>query len=110
MLSPVFLQVKREPKEVAAQSRAAAMAANSARRKVQLQAADEKSKMKGKNKPSRKTARKKAAMRNIVDEQTALAQEKAAAAKQAKTVKSAGVPSLEDVPRALHGFYKKTVI
>jgi len=49
-------------------------------------------------------------MRNIVDEQTALAQEKAAAAKQAKTVKSAGVPSLEDVPRALHGFYKKTVI
>lgn len=101
--------MKREPKEVAAQSRATAAAANSVRRKAQLDAADEKSKMKGKNKPSRKTARRKAALRNIVDERSAMQKEKAAAAQQAKTAKPTA-PSLEDVPRALHRFYKKTII
>ena len=101
--------MKREPKEVAAESRATAAAANSVRRKVQLDAADEKSKMKGKNKPSRKTARRKAALRNIVDENSANQKEKAAAAQQMKNAKPAG-PSLEAVPRALHRFYKKTVI
>ena len=59
--------------------------------------------------PCRKTARRKAALRNIVDERTALAKEKAAAEKQAKTAKPSG-PNLEEVPRALHRFYKKTVI
>ncbi|KAK9822240.1 hypothetical protein WJX81_004686 [Elliptochloris bilobata] len=58
-------QVRKEPAEARAAAAAEAQAANAARRAAAADKADAKKRMKGKNKPSRRAARKKA---NIIEE------------------------------------------
>jgi len=100
--------VRKEPKEVAQERRQQAASANASAKLQQLDKADEKTKMKGKNRPSRRAARRKGALRNIVDEGTMQQRQKAENAERRNS--EAAQQSLEDVPRALHRFYKKTVI
>ena len=87
--------------------RAQEAAANAEQRRAQIEKGDEKAKMKGKNRPSRKAARKKAALRkNIIDEKLLAKREKAQAKKEAKA--QPAEPDLTGIPRALHRFYKKS--
>jgi U3 small nucleolar RNA-associated protein 7 len=60
-----FLQLLREPSEVVKQRRAEEAAANAVRRKEALEKADERDKMKGKNKPTRRQKKKQM---NIIEE------------------------------------------
>lgn len=61
----VLLQVLKEPKDVAQQRRDEEAAANAARRAVAFVKADERTKMKGKNKPTRRQKKKQM---NIIEE------------------------------------------
>ena len=85
-----------------------AATANAAAKLQKLEKADEKTKMKGKNRPNRRAARRKSARRNIVDESTM--QQRQMEESAARKESEAEQQSLADVPRALHRFYKKTVI
>jgi U3 small nucleolar RNA-associated protein 7 len=96
-------QLVREPSAVAKERKAAAEAANAARLAAQRDKAEEKAKMKGKNKPTRRHRRKqlnviedkKPAVRARMDEEAA---RKAAAAEAAREER------LASVPRALQRF------
>ena len=67
MLAGMCLQVRKEPKEVAAEKKEEARAANAVARKEQQEQNDAKKRMKGKNKPSRRQRKKQL---NIIEERT----------------------------------------
>ncbi|KAK9916905.1 hypothetical protein WJX75_008601 [Coccomyxa subellipsoidea] len=102
-------QVRKEPKDVAEERKAEAAAANAARRKEQEDKNESKKRMKGKNKPSRRQKKKqnniieagKPELRQRMREQGVLS------GGGAEKKQPAAIP--EDVPRALHRFYKKGV-
>jgi U3 small nucleolar RNA-associated protein 7 len=100
--------VRKEPAEARAAAAAEARAANAARSAAALEKAEARKRMKGKNKPSRRAARKKA---NIIEERKGPMRARVAAPQPggggvaAATEAADAVPA--DVPRALHRFYRK---
>ncbi|KAG2498320.1 hypothetical protein HYH03_003580 [Edaphochlamys debaryana] len=99
-------RLRKEPGEVAAQRRQEEAAANAARLAAQRREAEDKVKMKGKNRPSKRHRKKQT---NIIEERKPTVKErqkqeadrrKEAAAKKAETV----IP--EDAPRSVRRFYK----
>lgn len=103
-------QVVREPREVQREKQATSQAANRAAVDEQRQKNEEKKRMKGKNKPTRRQRKKQA---NIIEERKpeikARMREQGVAAefghKGKATRTEAEVPG--EVPRALHRFFKK---
>ena len=93
---------------MAQERRQQAAAANAAAKLKQLDKAAARTKMKGKNAPSRRAARRKSALNNIVDERTMQHKQKQEDA--VRKHNEAAEKALDDVPRALHRFYKKTII
>lgn len=105
MISSLCAQVRKEPVEVRQAAAADARAANLARRTAAVEKADARKRMKGKNKPSRRAARKKA---NIVEERKGPMRARVAGG----AAPGAGVTrepdaAPADVPRALQRFYGK---
>ncbi|EIE26391.1 WD40 repeat-like protein [Coccomyxa subellipsoidea C-169] len=106
--------VRKEPKDVAEERKAEAAAANASRRKEQEEKNEGKKRMKGKNKPSRRQKKKQA---NIIEARAAPAGKPELRQRMREQgVLSGGgaekkqpAPIPEDVPRALHRFYKKGV-
>ena len=105
-------QVVKEPSEVQKQRQEEAEAANAAREQRRKEKADKKTRMKGKNKPTRRQKKKQ---QNIIEEK--LPKIKAAMREQGLTAErghlqrekrqAEAAAALENVPRALHRFYKK---
>ncbi|BDA41031.1 WD repeat-containing protein 46 [Coccomyxa sp. Obi] len=110
VLDPTTIaQVRKEPKEAAEEKKAEAAAANEARRKEQEEKNDAKKRMKGKNKPSRRQKKKQT---NIIEARKPeirqrMREEGVLSGGGAQKKQPAPIP--EDVPRALHRFYKKGV-
>jgi len=102
--------VRKEPAEARAAAAAEARAANAARSAAALEKAEARKRMKGKNKPSRRAARKKA---NIIEERKGPMRARVAGQRaddgggggDAQEKQADAVPA--DVPRALHRFYRK---
>lgn len=104
-------RVQRQPSQVQKERQAEAEAANAARLQEERGRGDEKSRMKGKNKPTRRRAKKQ---RNIIEDRKQ--QMKADMREQGTSAEfghkraeaaAAGSAVPEQVPRALHRFYKK---
>lgn len=106
MLEPDAIgKVLKEPKDVAQQKRDEEAAANAARKAAAAAKVDERTRMKGKNRPTRRQKKKQM---NIIEDKKPMLKinmqeeerERLAAAKEAKRQK------LETVPRALHRLYE----
>ncbi|KAL4534869.1 hypothetical protein Ndes2526A_g05736 [Nannochloris sp. 'desiccata'] len=106
-------RIEREPADVQRERQEEADAANAARLSGQRQEADQKTRQKGKNKPTRRQRKKQ---QNIIEDKKPKI--KAAMREQGLTAEFGGLTSaeakreaqekvLEGVPRALHRFYKK---
>ena len=97
--------VVKEPAEVQKQRQIEAEMANRARKKGQQDKADKKTKMKGKNKPTRRQRKKQ---QNIIEERKpkmkASMRDEQRESRERKKQELAKVE--ETVPRALHRFYK----
>eukprot|EP00878_Enallax_costatus_P006125 GHUV01006421.1.p1 GENE.GHUV01006421.1~~GHUV01006421.1.p1 ORF type:complete len:527 (+),score=156.16 GHUV01006421.1:330-1910(+) len=106
MLDPEQIgKVLKEPVEVAQQRRDAEAAANAARSAAQRAKADEKSKMKGRNKPTRRQKKKQM---NIIEDKKPIIQAKIQEEERARKeiAQEAKRQRLETVPRALHRLYQ----
>lgn len=101
-------KVRRAPKDVQKERQAEAKRAAEELAVQQRQKNEVKTRMKGKNKPSRKFRKKQL---NVIDEKRAAAEErKAEEAKRARLAKKEAAPgerSAEEVPSILKSFYKK---
>lgn len=104
-------RVEKEPIAVQKERHAEAEAANAARVKVQREKADEKKRMKGKNKPTRRQKKKQ---QNIIEDKMpkirAAMREQGVSAEHGHLKKASlkkNEETLDGVPRALHRFYKK---
>ncbi|KAI7836421.1 hypothetical protein COHA_009721 [Chlorella ohadii] len=101
-------QVAREPREVQKAKQAEAEAANRARQAEQRAKNEEKTKMKGKNKPSRRQGKKQA---NIIEERKpaikARMREQGVAAEHGHKRERQEQKVPDGVPRALHRFFKQ---
>jgi len=106
-------RVEREPAEVQRERQAETEAANAARLADQRSEAEKKTKMKGKNKPTRRQRKKQ---QNIIEEKlpkikAAMREQGAVTAEyghqRAAEKEAAAAAAVEGVPRALHRFYKK---
>ena len=105
-------QIVKEPLEVQKQRHEEAEAANAARSKARQEKSEKKTKMKGKNKPTRRQRKKQ---QNIIEEkkpkikaaimEQGLGAERGHLRKAQREAQKAA--ELENVPRALHRFYKK---
>lgn len=105
-------RVEKEPAEVQKERQAAAEAANLARLREQRAEAEKRTKMKGKNKPTRRQKKKQ---QNIIEERRpkikAAMREEGVAAEyghlRSAEKEKAAAEAVEGVPRALHRFYRK---
>jgi U3 small nucleolar RNA-associated protein 7 len=96
-------QLLREPGEVAKARKAAAEEANAARKAVQREKAEEKAKMKGKNKPSRRQRKKQL---NIIEDKkpAVLARMREEEERKRAAAEAEKEQRLAAVPRALQRF------
>ncbi|KAK9810541.1 hypothetical protein WJX72_012424 [[Myrmecia] bisecta] len=97
-------QVRKEPKEVVLERKAAAVEANKARHREADEKNAGKKKMKGKNKPSRRYKKKQL---NIVEERKASIKQGQSGGAAAISAERKVQPIPEGVPKALHRFYTK---
>lgn len=106
MLDPDTVgKVLKEPVDVAAQRRQEEAAANAARLASQRDKADERAKMKGRNKPTRRQKKKQM---NIIEDKKPLLRAKIQEEERARkeVAQEAKRQKLESVPRALHRLYQ----
>ena len=102
------MQVRKEPKEIQLEKAAEAKAALAARTAARREKNDEKAKMKGKNKPSRRHRKKQS---NIIEERKADVQQHMQ--EEARERKDSRSKDADDaaapVPRALQMFYRRAL-
>jgi U3 small nucleolar RNA-associated protein 7 len=97
-------QVAREPTEVQRERKIEEAAANAVRKKAELAKSDEKTKMKGRNKPTRRRRKKEM---NIIEEKKPAMKERMRKEVEEKKERAARSKEIDGVPRALHAFYRK---
>ena len=100
----VWLQIRKEPKEVQMERQQQAAEANRLQRKEQQEKNDAKKKMKGKNKPSKKHKKKQI---NVIEEKKGRVRQELQQ-QQANSNAELGTDPPEHVPSALQRFYKRT--